>query len=125
MRAELLRDPSEIAGTIVAIGSHDLALDLLAGQRYIRRFDPATRLTSANVGSMGGLLALKRRDAHLAGTHLLDERGDYNRAANERLLPGEEIVLVDLAYRDQVMIVAPGNPAGLRALADLRPACAL
>lgn len=118
VRAELLRDPSEIAGTIVAIGSHDLALDLLAG--HIRRYSPATRLTSANVGSLGGLLALKRRDAHLAGTHLLDEAsGEYNRAAVERLLPGEEIVLVNLAYRDQGMIVASGNPAGLQALADL------
>jgi len=118
VQVELLRDPAEIASTIVAIGSHDLALDLLAS--HIRRFAPAVRLSSANVGSMGGLLALKRRDAHLAGTHLLDEAtGEYNRAFLERLLPGEDVVLINLSYRDQGFIVPAGNPQGLRDLADL------
>ncbi|HWQ11896.1 MAG TPA: molybdopterin biosynthesis protein [Roseiflexaceae bacterium] len=118
VEVELLRDPSEVAGTIVAVGSHDLALDLLAS--HVRRFAPAARLVSANVGSLGGLLALKRGDAHLAGTHLLDEeRGEYNWPFVERLLPGQDIVLVNLAYRDQGLIVAPGNPQGLHDLADL------
>jgi putative molybdopterin biosynthesis protein len=115
---ELLRDPAEIARTIVAIGSHDLALDLLAG--HIRHFAPSVRLSSANVGSMGGLVALKRRDAHLAGTHLLDEAtGEYNRAFLGRLLPGENVVLINMSYRDQGFIVPAGNPQGLRDLADL------
>jgi putative molybdopterin biosynthesis protein len=115
---EALRDPRDIASTIVAIGSHDLALDLLASQ--LQRYAPATRLASANVGSLGGLLALKRRDAHLAGTHLLDETtGEYNRPFVERLLPDEDILLVNLAYRDQGLIVAPGNPQRLYSLADL------
>jgi putative molybdopterin biosynthesis protein len=118
VQVELLRDPSEIASTIVASGSHDLALDLLAS--HIRRFAPAVRLTSANVGSLGGLVALKRHDAHLAGTHLLDEAtGEYNRAFLGRLIPGEEIVLVNLSYRDQGFIVPPGNPHALRDLPDL------
>lgn len=118
VRAELLRPLDEIEHTIVAIGSHDLALDLLAG--HIRRFAPAVRLTSANVGSLGGLTALRRGDAHLAGTHLLDEAsGEYNRAFVARLLPDEEIVLVNLAYRDQGFVLPPGNPRGLAALADL------
>jgi putative molybdopterin biosynthesis protein len=115
---ELLRDPAEIARTIVAIGSHDLALDLLAS--HLRRFAPDTRLASANVGSMGGLLALKRGDAHLAGAHLLDEAsGEYNRPFIAQLLPGADIVLVNLAYRDQGLLVQPGNPAGIHSLADL------
>jgi putative molybdopterin biosynthesis protein len=115
---ELLRDPAEIARTIVVIGSHDLALDLLAS--HLRRFAPDTRLASANVGSLGGLLALKRGDAHLAGAHLLDEEtGEYNRPFIERQLPGADVVLVNLAYRDQGLLVPPGNPAGIRSLADL------
>ena len=115
---ELLRDLAEVANTIVVTGSHDLALDLLAS--HLRRFAPDIRLTSANVGSLGGLLALKRRDAHMAGSHLLDEEtGEYNWPFVERLLPGEDILLVTLAYRDQGMIVLPGNPQELRSLGDL------
>lgn len=115
---ELLRDQAEIESTIVAIGSHDLALDLLAS--YLRRAGAGRRLSSANVGSLGGLMALKRRDAHLAGIHLLDEEtGEYNISYVRRLLPDEEIVLVHLAYREQGFLVAPGNPLGLSSLRDL------
>lgn len=115
---ELLRDPGEVDQTIVVIGSHDLALDLLAS--HLRRFDPRARLVSANVGSLGGLHALRRGDAHLAGSHLLDEAtGDYNRSFVDRLLPDTEVVLVNLVYRDQGLIVAPGNPARLASLDDL------
>ncbi len=115
---ELLRDPVQIANTIVAIGSHDLALDLLAS--HLRSFAPAARLTSANVGSLGGLLALKRGDTHLAGSHLLDEEtGEYNRPFVMRLLPDMDLLLVTLAYRDQGLIVPRGNPQALHDLADL------
>ncbi|HJZ47693.1 MAG TPA: molybdopterin biosynthesis protein [Roseiflexaceae bacterium] len=115
---ELLRDPAELEGTIVAIGSHDLALDLLTSE--LRRFAPGARLVSANAGSLGGLLALKRGDAHLAGTHLLDEAtGEYNRPFLARLLPDEDVLLVHLAEREQGLIVAPGNPERIRDLADL------
>ncbi len=115
---ELLRDPAELAGTIVAIGSHDLALDLLSS--HLRRFAPDARLVSANAGSMGGLLALKRGDAHLAGTHLLDEAsGEYNRPFLARLLPDLDVLLIHLAGREQGLIVAPGNPQRIRDLDDL------
>lgn len=118
VQVELLREPATIEGTLVAIGSHDLALDLLGS--HLRRIDPRTRLSSANVGSLGGLMALRRGDAHLAGTHLLDEAtGAYNRPFVERLLPGEAIALVHLAYRDQGFMVPPGNPLGLSELRDL------
>lgn len=111
---ELLRGMNEIERTIVAIGSHDLALDLLGG--FLR----GARLSSANVGSLGGLLALGRGEAHLAGTHLLDEAtGLYNRPFVERLLPNKDVLLVNLALRDQGFIVAKGNPHNLRSLADL------
>ena len=118
VEVELLRDTTAIANTIVTIGSHDLALDLLAS--HLRRFDSDVRLVSANVGSLGGLLALKRGDTHLAGAHLLDEEtGEYNRPFIERLLPNEDTLLINLAYRDQGLIVAPGNPSNLVSLADL------
>ena len=114
----LLRSPGSVRRTIVAIGSHDLTLDLLAdelGQRY-----PGRRLSSANVGSLGGLLALGRGEAHLAGSHLLDEEtGEYNVPYIRRLLPDTPVVLLGFVHREQGLIVPKGNPKGIQGLADL------
>jgi putative molybdopterin biosynthesis protein len=116
---ELYRDPAEIERTIIAIGSHDLVLDLLA--QFLAERAPGTRLTSANAGSLGGMIALRRGEAHLAGSHLLDpESGEYNLAYVQQYIPGRPVVLVTLARREQGLIVAPGNPKGVRGLADLK-----
>jgi len=113
----LYRDPREIARAIVAIGSHDLTIDLLA-QLLAQRHE-GLRLSSANVGSLGGLVALRRGEAHLAGTHLLDpQTGDYNLSYVRRYLPGQEIALVTLVGREQGWIVPPGNPRKLGEWAD-------
>jgi putative molybdopterin biosynthesis protein len=115
---ELYRHPAEVANTIVAIGSHDMTLDLLA--QFLAEAEPHRRLASANVGSLGGLVALKRGEAHLAGAHLLDsETGDYNRAYVAQYLPGREVVLVTLVGRTQGLIVAPGNPKGITSFEEL------
>jgi putative molybdopterin biosynthesis protein len=115
---ELLRAPEEIERTIVAIGSHDLTLDLLAS--HLARVRGGPRLSSANVGSLGGLMALQRNEAHLAGSHLLDEEtGDYNVGYIRRLLPGRAIVLLGFVWRQQGLMVPPGNPKGITSLEDL------
>ena len=115
---ELFRDPEEIARTIVAIGSHDLTLDLLAS--CLRQRHPDLTLASANVGSLGGLTALSRGEAHLAGAHLLDEAtGEYNLPFVRQTLPGVPAVLVNLTFREQGLIVPKGNPKGIRTLEDL------
>ncbi|MBI4506725.1 MAG: molybdopterin biosynthesis protein [Chloroflexi bacterium] len=115
---ELLRDLAEIERTVVAIGSHDVALDVLANR--LRQHSPGANLASANVGSIGGLLALMRDEAHLAGSHLLDEQtGAFIVSYVERYLPGRAVVLVNLVHRRQGLIVAPGNPKGIAGLADL------
>lgn len=102
----------------MVIGSHDLTLDVIGN--HLRRLYPDRLLSSAHVGSLGGLIALKRQEAHCAGIHLLDEAtGIYNVPYLERLLPGRELVLVNLAYRQQGLIVAPGNPKGITGIADL------
>ncbi|GAB4482766.1 MAG: molybdopterin biosynthesis protein [Anaerolineae bacterium] len=114
----LYRSPHEIANTIVAIGSHDMTLDLLA--QYLAERAPGMRLASANVGSLGGLVALKRGEAHLAGSHLLDpDSGEYNWRYIDQYLRGQEIVLVTLVEREQGLIVPRGNPQGITGLADL------
>lgn len=116
---ELYRDPAEIERTIVAIGSHDLVLDLLA--QFLAERAPGTRLASANAGSLGGLVALRRGEAHLAGSHLLHpESGEYNVAYVQQYLSNLPVVLVTLTRREQGLIVAPGNPKGIGGLADLK-----
>ncbi len=116
VRVRLYRSPGEIERTIFAIGSHDMTLDLLA-QFLARR---GRRLVSANAGSLGGLVALRRGEAHLAGTHLLDPAsGEYNRAYLSQYLPETPVQLVTWVGRCQGLLVRPGNPKGIVSLADL------
>lgn len=118
VQVELLRSRDSIRNTVVCIGSHDNSLDLLAN--CLRHRYPEMSLSSAHVGSMGGLMALKRGEAHIAGTHLLDEEsGEYNVPYLKRLLPGCPVVLVNLAYRQQGFVVKKGNPKGISAFHDL------
>src|SRR5947209_1402767 len=98
VEVELLRGIDDIRKTVVAIGSHDLALDLLSNA--MARRSPGASLASANVGSLGGPLALARGEAHVAGSHLLDEdTGEYNVSYVQRHLSGQAVVLVHLAGR--------------------------
>ncbi|MCI0398280.1 MAG: molybdopterin biosynthesis protein [Chloroflexi bacterium] len=114
---QLYRSPAEIEQTIVVIGSHDLTLDLLA--QFLAELHEGLRLASANVGSLGGLVALRRGEAHLAGAHLLDpQTGRYNDSYVERYLPGQAVALVTLAGREQGWIVPRGNPKGISGWAD-------
>ena len=114
----MLRSLTEIERTIVAIGSHDMILDLAASQ--LRANDPGITLASGNVGSMGGLIALRDRLCHLAGSHLLDpETGAYTLPYVDRVLPGRDVAVIRLVHREQGLLVAPGNPLSLRDVADL------
>jgi putative molybdopterin biosynthesis protein len=115
---ELFRTGRDIENTIVCIGSHDNALDVLAN--FLKKRHPELSFSSAHVGSMGGLLALKRGEAHLAGTHLLDEEtGEYNVSYIKKLLPEKHVMLVNLVYREQGLLVPKGNPKGIRGFEDL------
>src|SRR5215213_3304666 len=112
----LYRNKAEIERTIFCIGSHDLTLDLMA--QFLARQD--RRLSSANVGSQGGLLALRRGEAHLAGSHLLDaETGEYNISYIRQYLPDIPVKVMALVGRDQGLMVKRGNPKHIKSLADL------
>ncbi len=114
----LLRGLDEIERTIVAIGSHDLVLDLAASA--LRAEDPAVTLASSNVGSLGGLVALRDGLCHLAGSHLLDPAtGEYTLPYVRRVLGDADVAVVRLVHRDQGLIVAPDNPLGLTGVGDL------
>ena len=116
--AELLVPPEDIEGTLVVLGSHDNTLDLLA--TLLRRRDPKLRLSSAHVGSLGGLMALRQGRAHLGGSHLYDpETNSYNVPYIQKYLAGMPLKLINLAWRQQGFMVLPGNPHNIRAVADL------
>jgi putative molybdopterin biosynthesis protein len=114
--ARALRPLAQIERTLLAVGSHDVALDLLAGRLAAH----GVELVSAHVGSIAGLVALRERSAHLAGTHVLDpETSAYNDVAVRRYGPREPIALVRLAEREQGLVLARGNPLGVASLADV------
>jgi len=112
----LYRSQVDLEHTIFAIGSHDISLDVMA--QYLAQHD--RRLASANVGSLGGLIALRRGEAHLAGSHLLDpETGVYNLTYIRDTLPDLPVKVVALVGRQQGLLVEPGNPKSIRSLQDL------
>ncbi len=114
----LLRPMRDIRRAIVATGSHDLILDLLASRLSEVSGNPT--VSSANVGSIGGLLAIRRGEAHIAGSHLLDEEtGEYNVSFIDRYIPGRQVTLVHLAGRTQGLMTPAHNPKGITSLSDL------
>ena len=116
IQVRMYRNRSEIEKTILAIGSHDLTLDLIA--QFLAEHD--RRLASANVGSQGGLVALRRKEAHIAGSHLLDPKdGTYNISYIRQYMPDIPVKVVALVGRDQGLIVRKGNPKGIKSLEDL------
>lgn len=114
---ELYRTMEEIDHTVVAIGSHDLILDVMAD--LMPTLYPGNYLSSTHVGSMGGLMALRRGEAHLAPTHLLDEEtGTYNVPTLKKLFT-EPMALIKGVDRVQGIMVKKGNPLGIRGIEDL------
>jgi putative molybdopterin biosynthesis protein len=105
-----------LENTIFSIGSHDISLDILA--QFLAAYD--RRLTSSNVGSLGGLIALQRGETHLAGSHLLDPAtGEFNLAYIREYLPGIPIKVIALVGRQQGLLVQRGNPKNIQGLEDL------
>jgi putative molybdopterin biosynthesis protein len=116
--AELLQPLEAVRDTIVVVGSHDNTLDILADQIRIAHGD--LTLSSSHVGSMGGLMAVKRGVCHLAGCHLLDtQTGTYNVSYIRRYLADIPVRLVHLVMRDQGLIVPKGNPLQISGIQDL------
>ena len=116
IKVRMYRTRDEIEKTIFCIGSHDLTLDLLA--QFLAEHD--RRLASANVGSQGGLVAIRRGEAHMAGSHLLDPKtGEYNISYIRQYMPNIPVKVVALVGREQGLIVKRGNPKGIKSLSDL------
>ncbi len=108
----------DIENTLVSIGSHDLILDIISDM--MASSDGECLLSSTHIGSMGGLMALKRGETHIAPIHLLDEStGEYNISYLKRLF-NEPMSLIKGVKRIQGLMVKKGNPLGIEKLSDLK-----
>ncbi len=118
VRIRLLGDAAALPRTLVAIGSHDPLLDEAADLLHLT--DPTMRMRSTHVGSMGGIMAVRRREAHVAGVHLLSEAdGTYNTAYIEKYFPDGGVRLLACVGRTQGLMTTAGNPLGMQGVADL------
>lgn len=117
----LLRTEEQLDYTLIMIGSHDNTIDVIANE--LKGRDSRVQLSSSNVGSLGGLMAVRRAQTHFAGSHLLDSAtGEYNFSYVERYLKGTPVRLVELAMRRQGLLTRKGNPKGLKGIEDLQRA---
>jgi len=117
-KAVLLRPNQPLSKNILMIGSHDNAIDLIANA--LKYQEGGLNLSSSHVGSLGGIMAIKKGRAHLAGSHLLDiDTGDYNRSYIARYLKNIPIRLINLVHREQGLIIPKGNPKKIIGINDL------
>lgn len=113
----LFSSAGDIDRTIVCTGSHDLLLDVISD--LMSREGEGIRLSSTHIGSLGGLMALRRGEAHITPSHLLDEEtGIYNESYIRSMFP-EDMILVKGVRRIQGLMVASGNPQGIKGIEDL------
>ena len=112
VKIRLLCPEEKLKNSLVIIGSHDPLLDELGDMLHIA--DPSLYMSSSHVGSMGGIMALRRGEAHAAGCHLLDtETGIYNKAFIKKYFPKGDVKLLRCVGRQQGLMVAKGNPLGI------------
>ena len=118
----LTSDIGMIENTLVSIGSHDIIMDLIGSLMAKKSMDDTGKsmyLSSAHIGSMGGIMALKRGETHIAPIHLLDEvTGEYNVSYVKKYL-GDEFGIIKGVRREQGIITAKGNPKSIKAISDI------
>ncbi len=106
--------PKSKRPAVIFSGSHDLALEIIA-----ERLAKHVTLLSLPVGSLDGLVNLRQGLCQVSGAHILDESGEYNTPTVRHLFPDRDMDVITLAYRTQGLILAEGNPKGIKSIADL------
>lgn len=118
VEVQLLKSTSQINNTIVSIGSHDLVMDMLANELHVNKTNMF--LSSAHVGSLGGIMAMKKGECHIAPIHLLDEEaGEYNKTYIKKYLNSEDYAIIKFVKRSQGLMVKKGNPLQIKSAKDL------
>ena len=114
----LLSPLEKLRNTLVVIGSHDPLLDEVADMLHLE--DSSLFMSSSHVGSMGGIMAIRRGEAHAAGCHLLNTQdGSYNRSFMKKYFPRGDVKLVRCVGRQQGLMVARGNPLNIQKFSDI------
>lgn len=118
IEVELLKDYKSIENTIVSIGSHDIIMDIIANEMNLK--SKGMNLSSAHVGSLGGIMAIRRGECHIAPIHLLDDKtGVYNIAYARKYLGNKKMALIKGVKRVQGLMVREGNPKNINSIKDL------
>ncbi|WP_435788906.1 molybdopterin biosynthesis protein [Clostridium sp.] len=118
VKVKLLRSQEEIKNTLVCVGSHDPIVDIASDLFHIK--NEKYFLSSAHVGSMGGIMALISSETHIAPIHLLDmENGSYNVFYLNKYLGDKPMALIKGVKRIQGIIVPKGNPLDIKSLTDI------
>ncbi len=99
---------------VIFSGSHDIALEGIA-----EHLEKHITLLSLPVGSLDGLVNLRQGLCQISGSHLLDESGEYNTLFIRYLFPDRDVEIVTLAYRTQGLMLAEGNPKGIKRIGDV------
>jgi excisionase family DNA binding protein len=103
---------------IVIAGSNDIALELLTKNASIQY--PEFTVSLSSIGSVAGIVALQSETCHIAASHLLDtDTGEYNSAYLKKHFPNLKVTALNLAYREQGLVIQRGNPLGIKSLKDL------
>lgn len=115
---QLTKSIDEIKETIVSIGSHDLVMDLLSN--HLHEMNSSMFLSSAHVGSLGGIMAMRKGECHIAPIHLMDiATGEYNTTYVKQYIKNEEMALIKFVRRSQGLMIKRGNPKGINGIYDL------
>ena len=118
VKVRLLSSAEKLKNTLVVIGSHDPLLDELGDMLHLENND--VYMSSSHVGSMGGIMAIRRGEAHAAGCHLLNtENGTYNTSFIKKYFPRGGVKLIRCVGRQQGLMVAKGNPLNIQKFADI------
>ena len=118
VRVTLLRPIQDLNNTLTIIGSHDPLIDEVAD--ILKRQNPDSVVSSSHVGSMGAIMAVKRGEAQMGAIHLLDEAtGEYNTSFVAKYFKDGGVKLEKGVKRVQGIMVAKGNPKGIKEFKDM------
>ncbi|MFA6075558.1 MAG: molybdopterin biosynthesis protein [Negativicutes bacterium] len=118
VKVQLIRPLEMINNALICTGSHDIIIDKINAE--LTKTADGWTLASAHVGSLGGIMAIKRGEAHIAPAHLLDEAtGEYNISYIKKYLREIPVVLIRGIKRQQGLYFRRNEQLSARSLAAI------